>query len=125
MPESEDEVLDKDQLHRFVTHKNHWVADASRPSTALFKNPKFSSFVERLQSAADAVALLNRNFGSQCGIVRYSAENARKLEYELRLENEDDNPSHVNVYQNGNNGDRKRRAMKLRECCEIIRTPSF
>lgn len=122
MAESEpygEPVPDHEDLLRQIRTKDPWLAKEGRASSALFKNPSFSSFVESMQSV-DETQTLNKPNG---GIVRYLTADAKRLQFDARLEPEEGNDSHVNVYQPGTG--RKARARQLLECCEVVVTPAF
>lgn len=119
----------KEDLYRMITTKTWWVADAGRPSSAAFDEPKFSVNVasrttvdETIQQLTDVLSKPNG------GLVVFNCGEARELGFDARLELDEQYPkntAHAHVYYEGSGNSRKKNARQLAKQCRVAVAPTF
>jgi hypothetical protein len=124
------EVDPKEDLYRCITTPDWWVSEASRPSSAAFKQPDFST---DMASIARSPEYTLRRFPPGCGLVSFNYAEAKKIGFVARIEPDPDYPdnhAHANVYNSATSGNaRKKMAQKLVETIMknggVLVPPSF
>lgn len=128
-PERGPEVPPHEELYRLITTPDWWVADEQRPSSAAFKEPKFSVNVASLTTIAETVAQLHQLLGRPAGgVVAFNCGRARQLGFDARHEADEQfpqNAAHAHVYYSGNSTRRKKDARRLAEECRTVHLPTF
>lgn len=123
------QVAPEEDLYRLIVREEWWVADVHRPSSAAFDWPKFSVNIASLCGEDEAYRqLCTVLHAPQGAIVLFNCGQAQQLEFDPRKEpdpNYPDNTAHANVYYDGSNSSRKKRARKLAGACRVVREPSF
>ncbi len=124
-------VHESERLLRAIVTSKWWVqSDPPRVSSFAFKvDSPFSVNVASLMGVDEAVdhmkEVLHRPEGA---IVSFDCGDARALEFDARQEidpGDPDNEAHANVYYNGSNASRKKKAKQLAERCVVEHMPSF
>jgi hypothetical protein len=111
-------ILDRaEQLYRAI-HPSQWVQAESRPSSAAFKNKKFSVDCASLATPndtfyrlADCAAVAEFNCGLACDL--------GFVVHDEKEERDANNPAHAHVYNLGTNRERNDRAGDLAKLCTI------
>jgi hypothetical protein len=118
-----------EDLYRCITTPDWWLANAGRPSSAAFHEPKFSVNVASLTTLAETERQLREQLGKpDAGIVSFQCGRARELGFDARHEIDDrfpDNKAHAHVYYDGGRSSRKKKARRLAEECVTVLAPSF
>lgn len=132
MPETDargPQVDAAEELYRLITTPDWWVADAERPSSAAFDEPKFSVNVASMTTVDETQRQLcddlNRPNG---GIVSFGSGDARTLGFDARHEIDDtfpENEAHAHVYYDGGRSSRKKNARRLAHRARTIVKPTF
>lgn len=127
------QVDSAEDMYRAIPIPDWWdsSADPPRPRSLAFKisNPFSVNIVSEIGLDGAIRHLRDVLNSHQGGIVSFNCGNARTLGFDARREldvNYPENVAHANVYYNGTNSSRKKRAKKLAtEYCQTVLEPSF
>jgi hypothetical protein len=118
-----------EDLYRMITTPDWWVADAKRPSSAAFDEPKFSVNIASLTTVEATERQLRDDLKRpEGGIVAFNCGQARGYGFDARKELDEqfpDNDAHAHVYYDGGRSSRKKNARRLAQQCRLIREPTF
>ncbi len=113
-------VPDADTLYRVIVPKAAavWFPDGVL-SSAAFNYPVFSADIARLSTVEQTLA----RWEPGSVVIAFNCGDARALGFDARLEPEQGNDSHANVYCDHPPKERKRRARQLAETCSLLAPP--
>lgn len=113
-------VPDGDTLFRVIVPKAAavWFPNGALSSVA-FNYPVFSVDVARLSTVAETLA----RWEPGSVVIQFRCGDARALGFDARLEPENGNDAHANVYCDHPPNERKRRARQLAALCTVLTPP--
>jgi hypothetical protein len=118
-----------EDLYRCITTRDWWVADAGRPSSAAFDEPKFSVNLASLATVEETARQLREELKKPAGgIVSFNCGRARSLGFDAREEIDEAFPgnlAHAHVYYEGGRSRRKKNARRLAQERVTVLVPSF
>ncbi len=112
-----------DALLWVVTNCNFWSEKRQNAASNIYKKPKFSAFVEKLQDEAATLEYAKDKWGSKpYGIIRLTYREVVDAGYVAIFEDEDGNAAHVNITPNpGSSFSKGERSQRLCDCSDVVR----
>lgn len=116
------QVSGREDLYRAIIYPYWWDSENRRPSSAAFRERKFSVDIA---SRTTPEATLAR-FSAGSGLVEFNCGEARQIGFDARQERDHlypDNTAHAHVYSDHSNNERKQRARELAQICRPVVEP--
>ena len=118
-----DEPNPDDWLLWVVITTDYWCDRRNNASSNVYKKPKFSAFVEKMQDAQATLKFARAKWGEKpYGIIRLKYSDVKECGFKALYEEEFGIKAHVNVFPDPtSNKGKQSRANAMCECSQVVR----